>query len=151
MYLDICSVNYVESKYILMFGQVHFMIFDHHWALQPSVKIFLSNSRITALWLLCLTGGDQIAAKAPHKYSLRIKAHSCTKCVIAFSKPTYFSMSRQIHKTAYIGFQLQGMLEEFKPEISTHSPICHHGQRAMQPSVKMFCVQKTHHCTFCSK
>jgi hypothetical protein len=58
------------------------------------------------------------------------------------------------------------MLEEFKPKVTTHSPDAHHAQRAlqmmitniqisaqraMQPSVEIFCIKKTHHCIFFSK
>ena len=42
--------------------------------------------------------GDQIAAEAPQKHSLRIEAHNCAKCIKVLSKPTHFSMHRQIHK-----------------------------------------------------
>ena len=69
---------------------------------------------------MCLTVRDQIAAEAPHKYSLRSEAHTCTKCVNVFSKPT-----------AYIGFQLHKMLEEFKPKVTTHSPHAHRVQQAL--------------------
>ena len=37
------------------------------------------------------------------------------------------------------------MLEELKPEVQTHSPHGHHAQQAMQPSVEIFCIQKTPH------
>ena len=69
---------------------------------------------------MCLTVRDQIAAETPHKYSLRSEAHTCTKCVNVFSKPT-----------AYIGFQLHKMLEEFKPKVTTHSQHAHHAQQAL--------------------
>ena len=48
--------------------------------------------------------------------------------------------------TAYIGFQLRTMLEEVKPEVTTHSHYSHHAQQTMQPSVEFFCIQKTSHC-----
>ena len=38
------------------------------------------------------------------------------------------------------------MLEEFKSKVKTHSPHGHYKQRAMQPSVEMFCIQKMPHC-----
>jgi hypothetical protein len=37
--------------------------------------------------------------------------------------------------TAFIGFQLRTMLEEFKPQVTTHSPHGHHTQQTIQPSV----------------
>ena len=84
-----------------------------------------------------------------------IEAHNFTKCVNVLRKPT-----------AYIWFQLHRMLQEFKHKVTTHSPHAHHAQQAlqmmttniqisaqqvMQPSVEIFCLKKTHHCTFCSK
>jgi hypothetical protein len=48
--------------------------------------------------------------------------------------------------TAFIGFQLLTMLEEVKPEVTTHSPHSHHAQQTMQASVEIFCIQKTPHC-----
>ena len=48
--------------------------------------------------------------------------------------------------TAFIGFQLRTMLEEVKPKVTTHSPHSHHAQQTMQPSVEIFCIQKTPHC-----
>ena len=38
------------------------------------------------------------------------------------------------------------MLEEVKAEVTTHSPHSHHAQQTIQPSVEMFCIQKTPHC-----
>ena len=58
----------------------------------------------------------------------------------------FFYAPQNTQTTAYIGFQLHSMLEEFNPEVPTHSPHGHHAQRAMQPSVEMFCIQKTPHC-----
>ena len=81
---------------------------------------FVFKRCLTALWLLCLIVGGQIAAEAPHKHSLRIEAHNCTKCVNVFSKPI-----------AYIGFQLHRMLEEFKFKVTSHSPYAHHAQQAL--------------------
>ena len=63
----------------------------------------------------------------------------------------FFYAPQNTQTTAYIGFQLHSMLEEFNPEVPTHSPHGHHAQRAMQPSVEMFCIQMMHHCTFSSK
>ena len=36
-------------------------------------KCFVFKRRLIALWLLCLTVGDRIAAEAPHKHSLSVK------------------------------------------------------------------------------
>ena len=95
-----------KPTHFFMHRQIHkqLPILTHHMATIHSKpcslvwKCFVFKRRLTALWLLCLTVGDQIAAQAPHKHSLRIEAHNCTKCVKVFSKPTNFSMHRKIHK-----------------------------------------------------
>ena len=38
------------------------------------------------------------------------------------------------------------LLEELMPEVQTHSPHGRYAQRALKPSVEMFCIQKTPHC-----
>ena len=60
----------------------------------------------------------QMAAEAPHKHSVRIEAHNCTKCVNVFSNPI-----------DYIGFQLHRMLEEITPKVTTHSPYAQTAQQ----------------------
>ena len=82
-------------------------------------------------------------AEAQHTRLLRIEAQNCTLCIKVFSKPTNFSMHRQIHKQLLI---LHSMLEEFKPQVTTHSTHCHHAQQTMQPSMEMFCIEKPAHC-----
>ena len=37
------------------------------------------------------------------------------------------------------------MLEELKRKVTTHSPHGHYKQRAIQPSVELFCIQNTPH------
>ena len=66
--------------------------------MQPSVEMFCIQKTPHCPVTIVLNSWGQIAAEAPHKHSLRIEAHNCTKCVNVFSKPI-----------AYIGFQLQRM------------------------------------------
>ena len=58
----------------------------------------------------------------------------------------FFYAPPNTQTTAHIGFQVHSMLEEFKPKVTTHSPHGQYKQRAIQPSVEMFCIQKTPHC-----
>ena len=77
--------------------------------MQTSMEIFCLQKMPHWPVTIVLNSLGQSAAEAPHKHSLRIEAHDCTKCVNVFSKPI-----------AYIGFQLPRMLKEFKPKVTTH-------------------------------
>ena len=59
----------------------------------------------------------------------------------------FFYAPQNTQTTAYIGFQLHSMLEEFNPKVPTHSPHGHHAQQAMHPSVEIFRILKTPHCS----
>ena len=125
--------KFLASDYILLFfselcgiqlysGIISIpFLFAHHWAIQPSVEMFCIQKPHTALWPLCFTGGDQIAAEAPHKHSLRIEAHNWSKSVIGFSKPTQFSMHRQLQKQ----LPLLGRKVSVKYQLTHHMATMH--------------------------
>ena len=59
----------------------------------------------------------------------------------------FFYAPQNTQTIANIGFKLHYMLEEFNPEVPTHSPHGHRVQPAMQPSMEMLSIQKPPHCT----
>ena len=56
----------------------------------------------------------------------------------ALSGHPFFYAPQTTQTTAYIGFQLHSMLEEFNPKVPTHSPHGRHAQQTMHPSVEIF-------------